>query len=63
MKESDPQVDEQINRLKATDDGAKIRFMDDEKLEKTMEFILNNQAQFTIDIQNCRNRKRKARSA
>jgi hypothetical protein len=25
--------------------------MDDEKLEKTMEFILNNQAQFTIDIQ------------
>ncbi len=25
--------------------------MDDEKLEKTIEFILNNQAQFTIDIQ------------
>jgi chromosome segregation ATPase len=25
--------------------------MDDEKLEKTMEFILNNQAQFTVDIQ------------
>jgi len=24
--------------------------MDDEKLEKTIEFILNNQAQFTIDI-------------
>ena len=23
----------------------------DEKLEKTMEFILNNQAQFTVDIQ------------
>ena len=25
--------------------------MDDEKLEKTIEFILNNQAQFTVDIQ------------
>ncbi len=25
--------------------------MDDEKLQKTMEFILNNQAQFTVDIQ------------
>ncbi|HQU86747.1 MAG TPA: hypothetical protein PKY59_26680 [Pyrinomonadaceae bacterium] len=25
--------------------------MDDEKLEKTMEFILNNQAQFSVDIQ------------
>lgn len=25
--------------------------MDDEKLQKTIEFILNNQAQFTVDIQ------------
>ncbi len=25
--------------------------MDDEKLEKTIEFILNNQAQFTVGIQ------------
>lgn len=25
--------------------------MDDEKLEKTIEFILSNQAQFTVDIQ------------
>ena len=25
--------------------------MDDEKLERTIEFILNNQAQFTVDIQ------------
>jgi len=25
--------------------------MDDEKLERTMEFILNNQAQFSADIQ------------
>ncbi len=25
--------------------------MDDKKLEKTIEFILNNQAQFTVDIQ------------
>ena len=25
--------------------------MDDEKLEKTIEFILNSQAQFTVDIQ------------
>ncbi|MDQ2747210.1 MAG: hypothetical protein M3T96_08130 [Acidobacteriota bacterium] len=25
--------------------------MDDEKLEKTIEFILNNQAQFTVDVQ------------
>ena len=25
--------------------------MNDEKLEKTIEFILNNQAQFTVDIQ------------
>ena len=25
--------------------------MDDEKIEKTIEFILNNQAQFTVDIQ------------
>ena len=25
--------------------------MDDEKLESTIEFILNNQAQFTVDIQ------------
>ena len=25
--------------------------MDNEKLEKTIEFILNNQAQFTVDIQ------------
>ncbi|MGI9034420.1 MAG: hypothetical protein ACR2GD_00120 [Pyrinomonadaceae bacterium] len=25
--------------------------MDDEKLERTMEFILNNQAQFSVDIQ------------
>ncbi|MGI8787785.1 MAG: hypothetical protein ACR2HG_08505 [Pyrinomonadaceae bacterium] len=25
--------------------------MDDEKLEKTIEFILTNQAQFTVDIQ------------
>ncbi|HLM59746.1 MAG TPA: hypothetical protein VK308_02970 [Pyrinomonadaceae bacterium] len=25
--------------------------MDDEKLEKTVEFTLNNQAQFTVDIQ------------
>lgn len=25
--------------------------MDDEKLDKTIEFILNNQAQFTVDIQ------------
>ncbi len=25
--------------------------MDDEKLEKTIEFILNNQVQFTVDIQ------------
>ncbi len=25
--------------------------MDDKKLEKTMEFILNNQVQFTVDIQ------------
>ncbi len=28
-----------------------MKFMDDEKLEKTIEFILNNQAQFTVDIQ------------
>lgn len=25
--------------------------MDDEKLERTIEFILNNQAQFSVDIQ------------
>jgi predicted nucleic acid-binding Zn-ribbon protein len=25
--------------------------MDDEKIERTIEFILNNQAQFTVDIQ------------
>jgi hypothetical protein len=37
--------------------------MDDEKLEKTVEFTLNNQAQFTVDIQKCKNRRKKAKSA
>lgn len=34
--------------------------MDDEKLQKTIEFILNNQAQFTVDIQKTQEAHREA---
>ncbi len=34
--------------------------MDDEKLDKTIEFILNNQAQFTADIQKLQETQKEA---
>lgn len=34
--------------------------MDGEKLERTMEFILNNQAQFTVDIQKLQETQKEA---
>ena len=36
--------------------------MDDEKLEKTIEFILNNQAQFTVNIQKIQETHKEAES-
>jgi CRISPR/Cas system-associated endonuclease Cas3-HD len=34
--------------------------MDDEKLERTIQFILNNQAQFTVDVQKLQETQKEA---